>query len=328
MVNVAIVGSGKMGILHAAILGGLPGSRVVAICEKQPVVRHYAKNAFPKIKVFGDVSELTAVSVDAVYVATLPASHHPIVEQVYSLGIADHVFVEKSMAASHDQALEMCRMSDERGGVSMVGFQKRFSGTCGKTKELLDSGAIGEVRSFDAYAYSSDFAQSKSDDDQAVSRGGVLRDQGSHSVDMAHWFFGELETLPAPTAGNGAGAEPSDLTTGRVRTADGAEGSFSVSAQMPEYRLPEIGMRISGSDGDLKVNEDMVELSNGDEPQRWHRHDFGDSEVPFLLGDPEYSRESQAFIGAIESGTAHNGADFEAGARVERVIDAILEGQS
>ena len=56
MVNVAIVGLGKMGILHGAILGALPDARVVAYCEKKKVVRHFARNALPSVKIVEDVS--------------------------------------------------------------------------------------------------------------------------------------------------------------------------------------------------------------------------------------------------------------------------------
>jgi hypothetical protein len=59
-------------------------------------------------------------------------------------------------------------------------------------------------------------------------------------------------------------------------------------------------------------------------PRRWHRQDLDDSSVPFLLGDPEYTREGVAFLEAVRNGRAFAGADFHAGARVERVIDGIL----
>jgi predicted dehydrogenase len=269
------------------------------------------------------VAELEGLGLDAVYVATLPGAHYPIVREIYARGIARHVFVEKSLAGSYADAREMCRLADEAGGVAMVGFQKRFGECFNKARELLAQDAIGEVESFDAYAYSSDFAEAPPDAAQAVSRGGVMRDQGSHAVDLAHWFFGDLQAesgdgVPPPDA-------PPDFSFGRVRTASGAAGSFSVSAQMADYRLPEIGMTIQGSDGTIKVNDDRVEMLNGSS-ELWHRQDLEGSEVSFLLGDPEYTRESEVFVAAVSEGRPHGGASFEDGARVEKVIDEIVGG--
>jgi predicted dehydrogenase len=325
VVNVGIVGMGKMGILHGSILGALADARVVALAERKGVVRRFARNALPGVKVVEDVSDFAGMELDAVYVATLPSSHHPVVREVYERGIARNVFVEKSLASSHAEALEMCRLAEEHGGVSVVGFQKRFGGMFRKTKELLEEGALGDVASFDAYAYSSDFAEASADAQQAVSRGGVLRDQGSHPIDLAQWFFGDLEVVAPDEADAETRDRPADFTTGKVKAAGGIKGTLSVSAQLADYRLPEIGMTITGSRGAINVNDDRLELTNGAEPRRWHRQDLGDTQVPFLLGDPEYTRESEAFVAAVASGEGAGGADFAAGARVERVIDDILE---
>jgi len=269
------------------------------------------------------VCDLSPLGIDAVYVTTLPSSHYPVVRELFSLEIARNIFVEKSLAASLEEAEEMCRLADTHGGECMVGFQKRFGRTFNKTKRLLDEGFLGEIVSFEAYAYSSDFAEAKGDTGQ--SRGGVLRDQGSHAIDLAHWFFGDLEVVRQTERDSPEG--PEDLTFGKVEAAGGVQGTFTVSAQMPDYRLPEIGMAIVGSEGTIKVNDDRVEVESRRHCARWHRQDLDDSSVPFLLADPEYSRESQAFIAAAGGRHNHGGADFQAGARVEKVIDAILNSQ-
>jgi hypothetical protein len=107
-----------------------------------------------------------------------------------------------------------------------------------------------------------------------------------------------------------------------VRTADGAAGTISVSAMLPDYRLPEIGMNVVGSEGTMNVNDDRLELDSG----VLYRHDVTDAQVPFLLGDPEYTLESDRFTAAVATGVPHGGASFEDGARVEQVIDGILGG--
>jgi hypothetical protein len=93
---------------------------------------------------------------------------------------------------------------------------------------------------------------------------------------------------------------------------------------MPQYRLPDFGVRITGSETSIDVNDDRILLDDHASPRRWHRQDLADSSVSFLLGDPRYTRESVAFQDAVRGGEAFAGADFHAGARVERVTDGIL----
>ena len=324
-----------MGVLHATIVGGLPGARVVAVCDTKFVVRALAGRALPRIHVGSDVSDLGRVGVDAVYVTTLPGSHHALVDRVLSDRIAKNVFVEKSLASTASEAREMVRLAREHASITMVGYQKRFAVTFKKAKELLDQGALGEIHSFDAYAYSSDFVGAAREAAPAVSRGGVLRDSGCHAIDVALWYFGDLDVVEGShgigvaediAAEVDGGSVPEDFVFARVKAARGVDGSFRVSSQMEGYRLPEIGLTVTGSRGVLSVNEDRVEVSaTGDDVERWHRHDLGD-QVPFSFGAPEYARESIAFVNAVGNREPDSGAaDFEAGARVEEVIDRIVE---
>lgn len=325
MVRIGIVGSGKMGILHGAILGALPDARVVAVCERKGLVRRLARGALADVRVVEDVADLASVDLDAVYVATLPGAHHAVLGEVYRLGVAN-VFVEKPLAASHDEGLEICRMAERAGGVAMVGFQKRFNLLFAKTKQLLEEEALGEISRFEAWAYASDFvADIGSDSQESATRGGVLRDWGAHAIDLAQWFFGPLEVVQGDGAAPPEDAPP-DFISGEVRTEAGASGTFSVSGQMAEYRLPEIGMRIEGSAGRIAVNDDRVELVSDGDSRTWHKQDLADNEVPFVLGESEYTRENVAFVDAVLHGRDHGGADFPAGAAVDRVIDGILAG--
>ena len=324
MVNVGIVGLGKMGILHASVLGALPSARVVAVCDTSRIIRRFSKNALRHARIVADVGDLSPFMLDAVYVATLPSSHYPIVKRIYSEGIAPNVFVEKSLAASHREAVDMCRLAEESGGITMVGYQKRFAVTFRKAKELLEQ--AGDIVSFDAHAYSSDFLEAPGAAPHSVSRGGVLRDLGSHAIDLMLWYFQDLKV--ATVSGADSAAEtgsmkdvPEDLLFAKLQTPGGAQGELRVSARMENYRLPEIALTITGSAGRLQVTEDWVELTTNDRSQRWHRHDLNDS-VPFLLAEPEYCRENDAFIAAIGNGQTP-GADFAAAARVEQVIDEM-----
>ncbi len=317
--RVGIVGMGKMGLLHASLLSTFPEVEVRAACESQFPIRRFGGKMLPGIRFVRTIAELRGEGLDAVYVTTPPRSHAALVRMVLEESIAAHVFVEKPLASSAQEGEEIFCLARAHRGVSMVGYQKRFAVTFRKARDLLRDGAIGEIRSADAYAYSSDFAHAGADHPQARARGGALRDIGCHAVDLLLWFFGEIVVVSSrgASAALDAGVIMADLAT-----SSGIPCTLSVSAAMPDYRLPEIGVKVTGSYGLLSVNEDRVELErHGAECVLWHRHGLHDH-VPFLLADPEYHREDESFIAAIRDGS-HATPDFEDGARVDAVLDRI-----
>lgn len=320
--KVAVVGFGKMGMLHAGILSVLPRVQLVAVCEKSGLVRRFLKNLFKDVSVVDDVGELKDFGLDAVYVTTPITSHFAIVKDVYDLGVASNVFVEKPLASNYYEAEELCGLARRLGGVNMVGYMRRFSVTFKKAKELLNRGVIGEPASFSAYAYSSDFFGIDKNSKFHTPKVGVLRDLGCHAIDLALWFFGDFKVKNAKIDSLfGEGSEGSAFF--EVETDDGVGGKFDVSWCVDGYRMPEVGFTVEGSRGVMRVNDDTLELSlNSGEKFRWFRHDLKD-DVGFWLGAPEYYREDECFVDAVMRGGSVEPC-FEAAAKVDRLIDEVL----
>ena len=299
--DVAVVGLGKMGLLHSCILNVLPNVRLVAVCDKSNLIRRVGKKVFKRARLLDDIDKLADVKVDAVYVTTPIPSHFFIAKALYSKRIAPNLFVEKTLASNYGQAKEMCSLAKDSGGVSMVGYMKRFGVTYQKARDLLQKQALGEVDSFDAYAYSSDFAEVKEGSGVAGARGGVLEDLGSHVVDVALWFFGDLEVASALVESvTSEGCE--DSASILARGIGELKGRFSISWCKKEYRMPEFGLTVHGSNGVLRVNDDALELDlDKGSLKKWYRHDLNDN-VGFLLAAPEYFREDEAFVRSILGG--------------------------
>ncbi len=318
-VRIGIVGLGKMALLHASILGSMEDTELVAFCEISPLVRRFAGKFFPSVRVVASVTELAGMGLDAVYITTPAGSHFPIMKTVYDTGIARHIFVEKPLATSFARAREAAELARSRGGANMVGYNRRFSVTFARAKQLLGEGVVGPPASFQAYAYSSDFYGARVSR-KASARGGVINDLGCHAADLALWFFGPMDVTGAhmkPLLG-GPGEDEADCT---VITANGLRGEIKTSWCRPDYRMPEFGLVVEGPKGTLKVNEDRVELGLGGQVTTWHRHDLGD-EVPFFIGGTEYVREDHAFVRSIlDGGSVEPG--FETASQVEKLTDAI-----
>lgn len=318
--KVAVVGLGKMGVLHASILNVLPNVQLTALCDKSVMMRKFLKKVFKGIPIVDDIEKLSDLDLDAVYVTTPVPSHFPVARMLYLEKVARNLFVEKTLASSYDNAKELCELAQRFGGVNMVGYLRRFAVTFRKARNLLAQGALGELISFKAYAYSSDFYGVNESSRTSASRGGVLKDLGCHTVDLAIWFFGDLEVDSARhVSPNDSQSEDSVYFS--VKKFNGLRGEFDISWCMKNYRMPEVGLSISGSKGIIEVNDDKVELRLNGESSAWYRQDLHDN-VVFWLGGPEYFREDDYFVKSVRENSAAK-PDFYAASKVDQIIDQV-----
>ncbi len=320
MIKVGVVGCGKMGLLHASLLSILPEVKICGLCDRSTIVRKFLRKIFEGVPIAADVGELSDLALDAIYVTTPIPTHYNIIKAIHSSELAPNIFVEKTLASNFEESRELCETSKSLGGQGVVGYHKRFSVTFRKAKSLLDMGVVGDIISFEAYAYSSDFV-TNGNQSATSPRGGVLRDLGCHPIDLATWYFGDMSVTSA-TRPSKTDTISEDSAEFKVKTYNGIEGWFHTSWSVPGYRIPEVGLIIRGRDGVIKVNDDRVSIiqPHGGTSE-WYRHSLND-DVPFLLGQPEYFREDNHFINLIkQNGGCEIG--FDSASKVDNIIDQV-----
>lgn len=324
--KVGVVGLGKMGIMHACLLNTFPNVKVKALCDKSRLIRTLAKHSLQNVTVTEDIDQLAGLGLDAIFVLTPIPAHYPLIKEICAKKLAENVFVEKTLTSSYKHSLELCRLAQEHLGASMVGYMKRFSVTFNQAKNLLDHHALGDLLSFSGYAFSSDFADVPEGSNISKARGGALDDLGSHVVDLASWFFGDLVVDFAQINSRIAEDSEDDVSFG-VTGSDSLQGIFEVSWRKNGYRMPEFGLSIHGTKGTLRVNDDEVQLElNGEAPKTWYRHDLDDN-VGYLLGGPEYYREDKHFIDSIVMGHPTR-SSFESTLSVDCLIEQVRRQSS
>jgi predicted dehydrogenase len=319
VLEVAVVGLGKMGLLHSSIINVLPNVQLVAICDKSWLMRKVAKKIFKVPLITENIDKLAEVDLDAIYVTTPIPSHYSIIKEIYEKNITHNIFTEKTLSSTYAESKELYDLSRNHEGLTMVGYMKRFSVTFKKAKELVTQGVLGQLVSFNAYAYSSDFVDVKKGSSVSGGRGGALEDLGSHAADLAIWFFGDLSVKSAQIESRVSIASI-DCANFEVNGLDGLEGTFDVSWCKEGYRMPEFRIAVTGADGVLSVDDSALRLELTNSKQRtWYRQDLGDS-VKFSLGDPEYFREDETFFQSL----AHR-SSVESNFRTALEVDSLLE---
>jgi len=102
------------------------------------------KSLYPSVEVLLDYKKLLQMSdLDGVAIATPVKTHHPIAKEFLAQG--KHVFVEKPLTHSHETALELARLAEEKQRVLMVGHTFEYTAAVNKVKEIIASGELGKI---------------------------------------------------------------------------------------------------------------------------------------------------------------------------------------
>ena len=317
--RIGVVGMGKMGLLHSGILNVLPGVELTGVCEPVQLTRRILKKVLRKVQVVADVSELSRLNLDALFITTPTRTHYSVAKTVLEEGIARNLFVEKPLSSSSIESSGLCDLIGNKR-VGMVGYVRRFMVTFMKAKELLEEEAIGRPLSFSVTMRSSDF-YGINDPSVSIARGGVLKDLGCYPIDLIHWYFGDFDVVSASAASvTGPGAV--DSVRFKVESNESSlPGEVFVSWCAEGFRMPEAEFKVVGSKGNLVVNDDYVRFDVGGQVSTLYRLNLGDN-VPFWLGSPEYYREDETFVSAIGQKVICQ-PSFDSAAKVEFVIEKV-----
>lgn len=188
--GVGIVGCGLIGQKRAKALGA--GGRLVA-CADIDVSRAENLAYSTRAKVFVDWRQLVwSPLVDVVIVATLHDSLAEITQTAAEAG--KHVLVEKPAARTAAELVPVMAAAAKFGVKVHVGFNHRYHRSLRKAKEIVKTGALGELMFVRArYGHGARLGYEKEwRSNPALSGGGELIDQGPHLIDLSRWFLGDM----------------------------------------------------------------------------------------------------------------------------------------
>ena len=199
-IGFALVGYGAWGRHHARVVAEGSRTRIVAIADCAESCRAEAKAQYPQVAVVADYQELLQrPEVEAVSVA-LPSHLHYEAGQA-ALQAGKHVLMEKPMGLDVGQCRRLIEQAGAKGLELGVAHQFRFSSLWGKVKELLDAGAIGELRYAMIELWRNPYRPGSDGWRYNVRRvGDWVLEEPIHFFDLARWYFaawGEPQSIYA-----------------------------------------------------------------------------------------------------------------------------------
>jgi 1,5-anhydro-D-fructose reductase (1,5-anhydro-D-mannitol-forming) len=210
------------------------GSALVAVTRRDLAkAEDYARrHGVPRVHATAD-DLIQDPEVDAIYVATPPASHAALAVRVAAA--RKPCLVEKPMAASYAECTRMLSAFERASVPLWVAYYRRALPRFLLIRDLLGSGSIGRVTSVHVELRqplaSREAAQSWRFD-RALAGGGLFYDMGSHAVDLLDFLFGPVEQARGVSMNTGGAYEVEDVTAATFRTASGlaATGIWNFNA--------------------------------------------------------------------------------------------------
>jgi predicted dehydrogenase len=145
-VRIALVGYGYWGPNVVRNLVELPDAELAAVCDARHEALARAQRRYPGIRTtdsFDDLLENPAI--DAIAIATPVSSHFNLARRVLEAG--KHVFVEKPLAASSEEAVQLAELARSAGLVLMPGHTFLYSPPVNMIRDLIRADVLGEIYS-------------------------------------------------------------------------------------------------------------------------------------------------------------------------------------
>jgi predicted dehydrogenase len=191
----ALIGTGGIAQTYAQAFQQSSCCELIAVAD----VREDAARAFAEpfgAKSFSDYKTLAENSeINAVIISTPPDSHPEIAEFFMNHGV--HVLCEKPLCLSVAEAKKMIETAEKTGVTFTMATKFRYCEDVVKAKAILASGALGEIVQFEnAFTAKVDMSR-RWNSNKEIAGGGVLIDNGTHSVDIIRYFLGAIEEVLA-----------------------------------------------------------------------------------------------------------------------------------
>lgn len=297
MLNIGLLGAGRIGNVHAQAITSHPGSRLIAVSD---VVASHAQALAAEHGAAARTSDeiLADASIDAVLIATSTDTHSDLIEAATAAGKA--VLCEKPVDLSLARARDCQKAVARSGKPVMIGFNRRFDPGFRALKAALDAGEIGKaellsITSFDPAPPPVSYIK--------VS-GGLFRDMMIHDFDMANFIMGE-----APVSVSAVGSSIVDPAIGAAGDVDTAVVTLAYAdgriAVIKNSRRAVYGydqrVELLGSDGLLQA-QNMLESTL---VKSTTAGVTGAKPTYFFLERymPAYKAEWAAFVSAVSAGT-------------------------
>ena len=335
--RIAVVGLGKMGLSHHALVNAHPDTDLVAICDATGYLREVL-GKYTGVEAFADFDKmLDSVELDAVLIATPSASHAPLANRALDKGL--HVFCEKPFTLKPEDGAALAARAAELGLVPQVGYPDRFVGAFREAKRLLDAGAIGSVTMVKGEAYGPVVMKPKGSTwrSRKEEGGGALYDYAAHPINLVNWYLGAPSRVGGSVLKPIFSKETDDEVLSTLFFDSGSTAQISINWSDESQRKMATTITAWGTAGWIQADRQECKVFlRGTQPlpdgyeAGWNVRYTTDLTEPvwFYLRGEEYSAQIDHFVKRALAGETTGENDFASANETDRVLEMIVADAS
>ena len=257
-----VVGLGMMGRNHVRVWDEtIDDVDLVAVADPDPAAVARA-TAGRRARGFDDPARMLAEEeLDLVSIVAPTSLHLPVT--LAALRAGANVLVEKPIAATRDEALEMMAVADETGRMLTVGHIERFNPAIRELRRRLEAGELGRVFQVKATRLGPFPAR--------IRDVGVVVDLAPHDLDVMRYLIGSEPIRIYAETERRIHTEHEDLFNGIMKFANGVIGVLDINWLTPSKQR---SLTVTGERGMFMadyVAQDLVLFANPEAAQTWTR---------------------------------------------------------
>lgn len=247
--KLGLIGAGAISQTHVQAMPLVECAEIVGVTDVRPEAAKATAEGLGAESFASHDAMSRALDLDGVIVCTPPSSHPEIAIHFLQQGVS--VLCEKPLAIDSARARLMLEAAEKSDATLMMASKFRYVDDVVRAKSIVASGILGEITLFEnAFTSRVDMSRRWNSDPQ-VSGGGVLIDNGTHSVDLMRYFVGPLAELQVWEGCRSQGLAVDETVKMFVRNASGLMGtidlSWTINKELERY------FNIYGSQGTICV---------------------------------------------------------------------------
>jgi predicted dehydrogenase len=247
--KLGLVGAGAISQTHVQAMPLVECAEIVGVADVRPEAAKATAEGLGARSFTSHEAMSQALDLDGVIICTPPSSHPEIAIHFLQQGVS--VLCEKPLAIDSASARLMLEAAERAGATLMMASKFRYVEDVIHAKSILASGVLGEITLFENAFTSRVDMSHRWNSDPKLSGGGVLIDNGTHSVDLMRYFVGPLAELQVWEGRRSQGLAVDETVRVFVRNASGVMGtidlSWTINKELGHY------FNIYGSQGTISV---------------------------------------------------------------------------
>jgi predicted dehydrogenase len=333
VIRMGMVGLGKMGLSHLAMINAHPDVSVDAVCDSNGYVLGVL-GKYTGLQTFTDFDDMLATAaLDAIVIATPTGAHAPMVGAALDRSI--NVFCEKPFCLTVNDSEALTRRAAELGLVTQVGYHNRFVGTFREVKSLLEARAIGEVTHVLAEAYGPVVLRPTAGTWRSFRSegGGCLYDYAAHPIDLVNWYLGEPAAVSGTVLNRIFSREIDDEVVSTLHYERQTTAQISVNWCDESTRRMTTRLTIWGTAGRIYADRQECHVYLRDDAKVPEGYQLGwnvsyTTELTepawFYLRGEEYSAQLDHFIRRVKDGAQDGVNSFASATVTDKIMAAMV----